>query len=300
MKIITLVENTVGPAGCPAEHGLSFYIETEHHKLLMDTGASDLLIRNAGQLGVDLAAIDTVVISHGHYDHGGGLPAFMKANRKADIYIQLSAAGSFYAMDGRDKPPRFNGLADEVIDSDRITWLSGDHRIDDELNILSGIGHDHPVPEDNKRLKVCIGHSADGSVPAENLIQDDFRHEQCLAIRDETAGAGGMSADSDHLILLSGCAHHGILNVMDRFREVYGRDPDVVISGFHMMRKDGNYSDKDISQIRETAHALKSAKTIFYTGHCTGEKPYEIMHAVMDDQLRRIRCGDILIDTSPE
>lgn len=286
MKIITLVENTVGPVGCPAEHGLSLYIETERHKILMDTGASDLLVRNAGQLDVDLAAIDTVVISHGHYDHGGGLPTFMRANRKAAIYIQLSATGNFYAVDGEDNPPRFIGLTDEVTGSDRITWLSGSHRIDDELNILSNIGLAHPTPEDNNRLRVCTGLDADDNVSEKNLLRDDFRHEQCLVINDS--------------ILLSGCAHHGILNVMDRFREAYGRDPDVVISGFHMMRKDGNYSEADTEQIRRTAQALKTAKTIFYTGHCTGEKPYEIMHAVMGDQLRRIRCGDILVDTAPE
>ena len=78
MKIVNLIENTEGCSGCASEHGLSFYIETVKHKLLVDTGATDTFIRNAEILGVDLAAVDTVILSHGHYDHGGGLPAFVK------------------------------------------------------------------------------------------------------------------------------------------------------------------------------------------------------------------------------
>ena len=66
MRIINLVENTEGSAGCGVEHGLCFYIETEKHKLLMDTGQTDLLIGNAERLGIDLTLVDTVVLSHGH------------------------------------------------------------------------------------------------------------------------------------------------------------------------------------------------------------------------------------------
>ena len=84
MKIVNLIENTEGCSGCASEHGLSFYIETVKHKLLVDTGATDTFIRNAEILGVDLAAVDTVILSHGHYDHGGGLPAFVKIEFKCE------------------------------------------------------------------------------------------------------------------------------------------------------------------------------------------------------------------------
>ncbi|MFR0986450.1 MAG: MBL fold metallo-hydrolase [Frisingicoccus sp.] len=90
MKIVNLIENTEGCSGCASEHGLSFYIETKH-KLLVDTGATDAFVRNAKMLGVDLKAVDTVILSHGHYDHGGGLPAFIKINSKAKIYIRTAA-----------------------------------------------------------------------------------------------------------------------------------------------------------------------------------------------------------------
>ena len=96
MKIINLIEDTKGIEGCVYEHGLSFYIETKNHKILMDTGATDAFLENAKVLNVDLAKVDTVIISHGHYDHTGGLLAFAKLNPEAKIYIQKSAQGDFY------------------------------------------------------------------------------------------------------------------------------------------------------------------------------------------------------------
>lgn len=75
MKIINLVEDTKS-GNCLNEHGLSFYIETGKHKLLVDSGATDMFLHNADLLGIDLKHVDTAVLSHGHYDHSGGLTAF--------------------------------------------------------------------------------------------------------------------------------------------------------------------------------------------------------------------------------
>ena len=96
MKIVNLIEDTKGVNGCHHEHGLSFYIETENHKLLLDTGATDAFLDNAIVLGIDLKKVDTVIISHGHYDHTGGLLAFTAINPSAKIYIQKAACGEFY------------------------------------------------------------------------------------------------------------------------------------------------------------------------------------------------------------
>ena len=74
MKIINLIENTPGIPNCGYEHGLSFYIETKNHRLLVDSGATDLFLWNAKTLGIDLTKVDTMILSHGHYDHGGGIP----------------------------------------------------------------------------------------------------------------------------------------------------------------------------------------------------------------------------------
>ena len=98
MKIINLVENTPGAPGCGYEHGLSFYIETEKHKLLIDSGASDLFLHNAKILGVDLGKVDSMILSHGHYDHAGGVLAFSKLNPDALIYLKVTAGEDYYHL----------------------------------------------------------------------------------------------------------------------------------------------------------------------------------------------------------
>ena len=256
MRIINLAENTEGAAGCGFEHGLCFYIETEHHKLLMDTGQSDLFIKNAEKLGVDLTKVDTVVLSHGHYDHGGGILPFAEINPDAKIYVQASAFGEYYSIDSKGQPQ----------DAE-----DGIYHIDDELSLFTGIGNEHPIPSANQRLM---------KKTEEDMVQDDFAHEQCLVINEGTKS-----------VLLSGCAHHGILNILDRYRELYGGDPDVVISGFHMMKRHG-YSDADITMIIDTALELRKLRTVFYTGHCTGVEPYNAMKKLMGEKLHYVHSGD--------
>lgn len=85
MRILNLVENEEGVPGCEEVHGLSFYVETQNHKLLFDTSPSEVVLRNAERLGVDLTAVDTVILSHGHYDHSGGIMAFTSINPNAKI-----------------------------------------------------------------------------------------------------------------------------------------------------------------------------------------------------------------------
>ena len=101
MRIVNLIENTEGKSECLYEHGLSFYIETEGHKVLLDLGQTDNSLKNAIFLGVDLEKVDMVVLSHGHYDHSGGIIPFTKINNHAAIYMQSSAGGDYYADDGK-------------------------------------------------------------------------------------------------------------------------------------------------------------------------------------------------------
>ena len=273
MRIINLVENTEGASGCGFEHGLSFYIETEHHKLLADTGASDLLLKNAEKLGIDLTKVDTVILSHGHYDHGGGILPFVEINPAAKIYIPAAAFGAYYSL--RDGAPRYIGLAEEIRRLPQVVIVGGTaagiFRIDDELSLFSGIGNTYPIPSANRNLRVKT---------KQGLRQDDFRHEQCLVVSE-----GGRK------VLLSGCAHHGILNVLDRYRELFGGEPDVAISGFHMMKKSG-YSKEDLDMIADTAKELCKVSTVFYTGHCTGTEPFEAMKKIMGGKLRYVHSGD--------
>ncbi|MBO5521236.1 MAG: MBL fold metallo-hydrolase [Eubacterium sp.] len=283
MKIVTLVENTEGHAGCGTEHGLCLYVETDKHKLLMDIGASDLLLENAEKLGVDLTQVDTVVLSHGHYDHGGGILPFAGINPRAQIWIQDTAFGEFYSMpEGRE--PHYIGLAPEIRDLEQVHLLAADggiYRIDEELTLFSAIGTGRPLPPANATLK---------EKKEQGMVQEDFRHEQCLVIRQE-----------EKTVLFCGCAHHGVLNILDRYEELFGGAPDVVVSGFHMMKKNGAYTEEDIDFITDTALELKKYPTVFYTGHCTGTIPYEAMRKLMDRQVRYLHTGDeLIIDSGRE
>ena len=96
MKIINLVENTTSRQDVEAEHGLSLYVETEGHKILFDMGQTDMFSKNAEAMGVDLSQVDIAVLSHGHYDHGGGLEKFLSINKKAPIFISQYAFGDYY------------------------------------------------------------------------------------------------------------------------------------------------------------------------------------------------------------
>ena len=273
MKIINLVENEPGDSGCEAAHGFSFYVETENHKLLFDSSPSEVVIRNARMLGVDLPAVDTVILSHGHYDHSGGILPFVELNPKAKIYMQYNAGGEYYAFDGEDKGFRYIGIDKKILSLPQVQLLKGDTKIDDELQIFTVDQRAYPLPSTNKRLReLCNG----------QYIQDEFHHEQNLLLT-----AGGKK------ILFCGCAQNGILNVMETLERKFGNTmlPDLVIGGFHLMKRT-EFSEADTAEVTEIANRLKSYKAHFATCHCTGLLVFNQMKEIMGDQLSYVHSGD--------
>lgn len=269
MKIITLVENTEGTENCIAEHGLSLYIKTEKHKLLLDAGQTDAAVKNAAVLGIDLSAVDTVILSHGHYDHSGGIMPFSELNRTARIIMQRKAVEPHYNGE------RYNGIDKAILELPNVVLADGDMKLDDELFLFSGITGRRCFPQGNRKLMRI----QDGE-----KVPDDFAHEQCLVITQE-----------GKKWLLSGCAHNGILNIIDRYREIFGDAPDYVISGFHMMKRDGEHTDEEKAVIIETARELSKMNTVFYSGHCTGLPAFEMMKEIMGDKLVALHSGQRVI-----
>ena len=272
MRIVNLIENTPGAEGCLYEHGLSFYIETKNHKLLVDTGASDAFIHNAKVLGVDLTKVDTVILSHGHYDHSGGILSFVAMNPTAKIYMQQNAAGEYYHKD--ETVEKYIGIDQEIKHLPQVVWVDGDCKIDDELELFSNVTGRRLWPQGNMELKELM----DGA-----FLQDEFSHEQYLVI-----------TDGDKKLLVSGCAHNGVLNILEKYRELYGDHPYAMISGFHM-RKKSDYTDEDIAVMEETARELCDTDTVFYTGHCTGEYPFEVMKKILGEQLIYVHSGEEIV-----
>lgn len=269
MRIVCLMENTEGNAGCLCEHGLSFYVETVKHKLLVDTGASDAFLVNAEKLGVDLKEVDTVILSHGHYDHSGGILPFAEQNKRAPILMQTSAMDAYYHKD--DKGERYIGIEPAIRELPQLKLLDGNVGLDEELLVFGGVTGRRLWPLGNMELKI----KKEGA-----FYQDEFEHEQYLVI-----------TQGDKQILISGCAHNGILNILEKYREMFGEDPYAVFSGFHMRKKTG-YTKEDVQTIKEIAEELKDYQTLFFTGHCTGEEPFEMMKEIMGEQLVYVRSGD--------
>ena len=269
MRIVALVENTFGHEGCIAEHGLSIYIETENHKLLLDTGQTDAVVRNAEALSIDLSAVDTVILSHGHYDHSGGILPFSEINHTAQIIMQRSAAEPHYNGE------RYIGIDTDILKLPNIQLIDGDMELDDELFLFSGITGRRCYPQGNRKLSRM-----------ENGIQvpDDFAHEQCLVIKQ-----------NGKRWLLSGCAHNGILNILNRYKELFDSHPDYVITGFHMMKREGEHTEEEKAVIIQTAQELSQLDTVFYSGHCTGIPAFEMMKDIMGDKLIALHSGEEIL-----
>ena len=269
MKIITLVENSCGHEDCIAEHGLSVYIETRKRRLLLDTGQSDAVVKNAEVLGVDLSLVDTVVLSHGNYDHSGGILPFSQINHTAQIIMQRNATEPHFNGE------RYIGIDNAILDLPNVRLIDGDVQLDDELFLFSGITGRRCYPQGNFKLS---------RMETGEKVPDDFAHEQCLVIKQD-----------GKYWLLSGCSHNGILNILDQYKEIFGNAPDYVITGFHMMKKDGEYTEEEKAVIIQTARELSQLDTIFYSGHCTGIPAFDLMKDIMGDQLIALHSGEQLI-----
>ena len=245
MKITALVENTSN-CGLKAVHGLSIYIETRLHRLLFDLGPGEALFHNAERLGIDLTAVDTVILSHGHYDHGGALKKFLALNPTAKIYAQRSAFEPHYHY-FKEKFFKLNiGLEPALANAPGVVLLDGDHKIDEELTLFTAKGEDTFRSEANRVLYSKTG-------------PDDFRHEQNLLLTENAP------------VLFTGCSHGGVIRIL---QSVPGPRPVCCIGGFHVYNPT---SRKTVSQaqLETLSMALKNYSDVrFYTCHCTGKPAF--------------------------
>ena len=271
MKIVSLVDNLKKREKMPTEHGLSFYIETKKHKILFDLGASDLFLTNAEKLGVDIKQVDTVVISHGHDDHGGGINTFLKVNDIAKIYISSYAFGEFYSE--KDGNHSYIGLDKSLRNNDRINLVYGNLKIDEELFIFSG------VKEINKRFSANLNLK---KKVEDKFIVDDFLHEQNLIITQESGE-----------VLFAGCSHNGIDNIVGEFYRLKGRFPKAVFGGFHLSRFLSE--DDKINSLERVKNTVLKSGSVFYTCHCTGEENYLELKTALNAQIEYFYCGEKIL-----
>ena len=269
MKWTVLSDNRTCNDLLQTEHGLSILLETDKHRILLDTGASDVFIRNAErlrvgatagmQMGIDLSTVDYVFISHGHSDHAGGLKHFMEINNKAYVIVSPHAvSGKFFS-----KRRYFHSITTEWSEDSKDRFLMVDQtcKVCDDIHVIAHIPQSHPIPQGNQHLFI---ENADG-----DYINDDFRHELALYVDG---------------LLFTGCAHSGLENILS----ACPYPVKAVVGGFHLL--DDHESEEELTAL---ALRLKEnySNTQFYTSHCTGDKVFATFKTVMGDYLHAFSCG---------
>lgn len=261
MKIYALMENIAYRPEFAAEHGLSLYIETAEHKILFDTGQSAAFADNAALLGVDLKKADLLVLSHGHYDHGGGIRRFLELNEHAPVYLSCHAFGDYY-----HGVKKYIGIDASLEQNSRIVKVEDSLQIDEGLVLCSCNGESCSCPIDDAGLTEV----RDGVI-----LPDCFLHEQYLVIHE-----------NGRKTVISGCSHKGILNIMEWLH------PDILIGGFHFMGQE--ISEEGNSMLDHAAEVLLGYDTTYYTCHCTGEEQYRYLKRKMGDKLHYLASGQML------
>ena len=257
MKITVLSENTSAAENIIPEHGLSLFIETADKKILFDTGASELFYENSLKLGIDISQADITVLSHGHYDHTGGLKKFLEINTTAPVYLSKFAFEPHY--NGTEK---YIGMDISLADCGRLIFTEETTELDENLSLYHC----------NDRIRHHnLGSFGLNTLENGEFVPDDFRHEQYLLIRE-----------NGRKILISGCSHKGIMDITEWF------EPDVLVGGFHFSKLPLD------NTLAGYADFLDGFKTEFYTCHCTGVPQYEFMKAHMS-RLSYISAGQSIV-----
>ena len=262
LYITTLVEDTVLETGLSYEHGLSFWIEYGDRRVLFDTGQTRLLFKNAKKLGVDLGNTDAVILSHGHYDHTGGLAAVLDAAPEALVYIHPAALEPKFSCKGAQA--RAIGMpesAKRVICShaanNRVVWTKG------PVEVMPGLFVTGPIPRNADFEDVGGAFYVD-----ENCEQGDKLPDDQAAFLDTPRG----------LVVILGCSHAGVVNTLNYVVKLTeNKHIDSVVGGMHLLS-----ASQD--RIEHTINAFRTYN-IQHIGlaHCTGANAArEISNAIPD------------------
>lgn len=279
MRVTTLIENRPSKtdARLVGEWGLSIHIAFQGHNILFDAGSSGKFSNNAALLSVDVASIDTVVLSHHHFDHGNGLRRFLELNQNAEVHLGDAPSGECFTRI-LSFVRKYIGLRRGLLTgySDRFKAVKATTEILPDVFVFPHISGPYPKPAGNNRLFVRQGG---------RLIPDDFAHEIVLAIKEH-----------NQLVIFTGCSHNGVLNMVDTVsRQFEGVPVKAVIGGFHLITSPPfNFAAGGQRAVEELAKmVLDYPVGQTYTGHCTGTKAYTVLKGVMGDRLTDLRTGDI-------
>ncbi|MCE5213637.1 MAG: MBL fold metallo-hydrolase [Methanobacterium sp.] len=275
MEVTALIEDTTINSELYAEKGLSFHIQRDEDRILFDTGVTGRFADNASELGIDLKDVDVTAISHGHFDHGGGLRRFMEINKASPVYLRTHSEGDHY-FKGFTIIKRYIGMDKSLFTdySDRFNLINEFKEISPDVYLLNNIKIKYPIPAGSKYLYKKEGN---------HFVHDDFSHEQMMVIKED-----------DGLVIFTGCSHHGVLNMVEASMEKFPKTPiKGLFGGFNFIGLPFfNHMAENKSNVENIGKKLlKYHIEKVYTSHCTGRKAYPILKDVMGDNVDYFATG---------
>jgi len=274
MKITVLIENSVGvliPKGLCGEHGLSFWIEYNNHKILFDTGQTGKVVENALRLGIDLKEADAIVLSHGHYDHTGGLKAVLEFIGKP---IEIYAHPDIFELHYVSSPvTRYIGIPfrKEELESlgANFKWIRKPTEIFPNIWVSGEVPRRTTFEKIDERM--CL-------LTKEGKIPDPILDDMSLFIKTEKG-----------LVIILGCAHSGVVNIVEYAKEVTCEEKIcAIIGGTHL-------EPATESQLDETITYLENLNPrLLATNHCTGLKIASRLKEIFGSRFRFGTTGEII------
>lgn len=276
ITIQVLVEDSSQKQHLKGEHGISFFISYGENSLIFDTGQSDLFIKNSKQMNISMEGMYSVILSHGHYDHTGGLPHLMEhLNSPLKVYIHPQALIEKYRTSAETIKAGEEGYIgvptlSETRDTIEVIKVTSP-LITDENFIITG---QIPRKPENAEHLTGFTRAEDGQV-----IVDPLEDSQALIL-----------PTSEGLVVITGCAHAGLANIIDYGKKITGINKiKALIGGFHLL----NSSDREIDKIIERLR--KEDIDIIAPCHCTGKRGQVDLMRAFPGRVKILSTGHKLI-----